>query len=759
MAQGVDAHQTMAAGGRVDFASAFKGSIRPVRKSVFYHGGLLLTTVAMVLLPVVYLAIVAGMGWGVFLYAIHGASLFKNAHGLGSTKLAVFAYLGPLAVGVIGLVFMIKPIFAPRGSRPEPITLSPSEEPMLFGFVEVLCRLMGAPVPRRIDVTCDVNAAAGFRRGFLSFLGNDLVLTIGLPLVAGLTARQLAGVLAHELGHFAQGTGMRATYLIDRIDRWFARVVYERDGWDEQLEEWAQDSGHWAVTLVVQLSRLFVGLSRLVLRLLMFLGHATSCFMRRQQEYDADRYEARVAGSESFAPTFRRIAELSLSMQQAHNSARERWNARELPDDLPALAMITDHSMPGEIRSKLFDSILKEKAGLFDSHPSTRSRIRSVERKPDPGVFHIEQPARVLFKDFAGACKRTTYLVYRSMLGDSALKATFVPVGGIVEKRQEREAVHGAFTRVFAGGATSLRPIVLPEPTLTQPTDSRAAGAAAKAARQRLAPLLATIASAAKDLNQADDALADAGCATAILDGGLRLIATRYHLPAATRDAIAARVREAEAARDRALAVVEPFNADTLARLQASLSILLVPGAEKKIDKLNEKRSRLKALAAANHAVGAVMKDAHTLRQAAANIEAVFKSVITERDRQPVAAAAKKWTREAVTLIERLHAGLDTTAFPFAKDELTVTIAGAILESWPDVESSKEVYAVAQAMVGGVVTIYYRVLAELAALAEEAEDAIGLKPLESTPPPSLRNPRIHPPIQHIDREIEQHEHR
>ena len=55
-----------------------------------------------------------------------------------------------------------------------------------------------------------------------------MVLLIGLPLAAGLSLRQFAGVLAHEFGHFSQGFGMRLTYVIRSINIWFMRVVYER---------------------------------------------------------------------------------------------------------------------------------------------------------------------------------------------------------------------------------------------------------------------------------------------------------------------------------------------------------------------------------------------------------------------------------------------------------------------------------------------------------------------------------------------------
>ncbi len=96
-------------------------------------------------------------------------------------------------------------------------------------FIDRLCDAVHAPRPRRIDVDCQVNASAGFRRGMLSMLlGRDPVLTIGLPFVAGMNARQFAGILAHEFGHFAQGGGIRLIYVIRPISFWFTRVVYER---------------------------------------------------------------------------------------------------------------------------------------------------------------------------------------------------------------------------------------------------------------------------------------------------------------------------------------------------------------------------------------------------------------------------------------------------------------------------------------------------------------------------------------------------
>jgi hypothetical protein len=52
----------------------------------------------------------------------------------------------------------------------------------------------------------------------LGVFKKDLVLTIGLPLVAGLSVREFGGVLAHEFGHFAQGGGMRLTALVRYVN-------------------------------------------------------------------------------------------------------------------------------------------------------------------------------------------------------------------------------------------------------------------------------------------------------------------------------------------------------------------------------------------------------------------------------------------------------------------------------------------------------------------------------------------------------------
>ena len=192
-----------------------------------------------------------------------------------------------------------------RHDRARLRALRREDEPRLFAFIEQICDLARAPRPRRVLVNLDVNASASLSHGVWSLFSRNLTLTIGLPLAGGLTARQFGGVLAHEFGHFAQGAGMKTTYVVRMVSFWFARVVYERDRMDAALENWAKGLDI-RIGIVLHTARLMVWCVRRVLWVLMSVGQLISSALMRQMEFDADHYEIQTAGSEGFISTARR---------------------------------------------------------------------------------------------------------------------------------------------------------------------------------------------------------------------------------------------------------------------------------------------------------------------------------------------------------------------------------------------------------------------------------------------------------------------
>jgi Zn-dependent protease with chaperone function len=415
-----------------DLVAAFEGPITRTRVSALYRVGLVLVTLMMILLPLVYLALIAATVYGVWAYATHFTFLLHSAQGGARIYVGrLMLYFTPLVIGVVLVFFMVKPLFARRPPRAQPLAMNPALEPALYAFIARICDLVGAPMPRRIDLICDLNASASFRRGAASLLSNDLVLTIGLPLVAGLSLQQFAGVIAHEFGHFAQGFGMRLSYIIRHINFWFLRVVYERDAWDVWLEEWGMEAQDAGVLIIVNLARLGVGTSRLLLKVLMLLAHAISCFLLRQMEYDADSYEIKVAGSSAAEAATRRMAELGEAINRSYKEMRTTWTmSRRLPDDFPAYVVVQHAKLPPLFCQRMQDTLGLARTGLFDTHPSDGDRIRRARQAGDAGVFRLELPAEVLFSHFDIVSKQVTQLHYAEDLGLPFVSENLRPVEG-----------------------------------------------------------------------------------------------------------------------------------------------------------------------------------------------------------------------------------------------------------------------------------------------------------------------------------------
>ncbi|HYG61753.1 MAG TPA: M48 family metallopeptidase, partial [Thermoanaerobaculia bacterium] len=269
------------------FLDALRTKIEPVPLPFTYKAALAVVALAMVLLPLLYVTLIGLAAWGVAWYAMNGWALLD---GIGSSRLQAASYITPLIVGGTVVLFMIKPLFARRQKTDDEVPIDPAKEPLLFEFVRRTAVAVGAPVPREIRLDHEVNASASLRRGLLSLFSDDLVLTIGVPLAAGMTVEQLAGVLAHEFGHFGQRAGMRLSHIVRSVSYWFARVVYERDRFDARLEHAVKESGDFRIRLVAWIAAAFVWIGRTILKGLMYVGHVISSSLLRQMEFDADRY-------------------------------------------------------------------------------------------------------------------------------------------------------------------------------------------------------------------------------------------------------------------------------------------------------------------------------------------------------------------------------------------------------------------------------------------------------------------------------------
>lgn len=385
-------------------------SFTPHKPSFFYSIGLFLVAIMMILLPLIYLGIIAASGYGIYYHAVHSGRVFEELSG----KAAMLVYFGPLIIGSIGVLFMIKPLFLRPPKPLKALTINSEEQPDLTAFIYGVADAVGAPRPSSIEIDMNVNAAAAFRRGMLSLLGNDLKLILGVPLICGMTTRALGGVLAHEFGHFSQGAGMRFTYIIRSINGWFSRVVYDRD----QLDIWLDDTAKridLRIGIVLHLARLFVWLTRRILWILMWAGHAISCFALRQMEYDADSFEVQFAGSEHFGTTCEQLYRLNHGLDGAIGLVQETYQQGQVSNDLATLSVHASNRLAPELLEELDKRIQQRRTSLFDTHPADRDRIEAAQKLNLPGTFCAELPATDLLRNPHDFCRTATLHYYETV--------------------------------------------------------------------------------------------------------------------------------------------------------------------------------------------------------------------------------------------------------------------------------------------------------------------------------------------------------
>ena len=207
--------------------------------------------------------------------------------------------------------------------------------------------------------------------------------------------------------------------------------MYERDDWDEALVRGCEAGDRLAVLLYLAL--LCVWLTRWVLWLLMAVGHALSCFLLRQMEFDADRNETRLVGTECFAETSRRLLLLGLAANGAQALAAGPWKkAGRLPDDLSAVIAALADGVSREDALKIEAELRKTRTGLFDTHPAHGERVASARRENAPGVLHLDGPATRLFKDFPRLSRAVSLDFYRRVIGKGVKRDALVPLAALL---------------------------------------------------------------------------------------------------------------------------------------------------------------------------------------------------------------------------------------------------------------------------------------------------------------------------------------
>ena len=446
---------------------SFGGPFPPMKTSFGYGVGLTLVALMLVLLLSVYLLVIGVAAWLTWRHLTGNVELLsKGVVGWGF-------YLMLAAVGVASVFFLIKPLFQREEEDESQHEVFPHEQPLLFQFCARLAEVVGAPQPTRIFVSLSPNAGAALGRGISGLLGKQLWLHIGLPLVRVFTLRQLAGVLAHEMGHFSQRWGMRLGWMIRQTCYWLLRVAYERDEWDRRLERLSSFQDWGILALPAWAARAYVTVTRWILRFLAWIGVGVAGFFMRQMEYQADLYEARLVGSRWFVQTMKHLWQVQMSYQEAVNFLWLSHHDGRLVDDFPHMVQRLTQRFHKEEPNAYEEKWLPEqRLGWMDTHPTDPQRIQAVQQAALPGLFHDEQvaglPARVLFVQFESLCRQLTEQAYRRILKQGFRRQSLCSVEELLHQHAVEQEYEEAYRR-YCQGAVPGYWLFLRPPRLNRP--------------------------------------------------------------------------------------------------------------------------------------------------------------------------------------------------------------------------------------------------------------------------------------------------
>lgn len=690
---------------------AFEGNVLPVRRPLSYRISIGLAALVTVILPLVYMGLIGLVAFGVYLHAVHNVGMLNTSARGNGYFLILITYLAPMAIGTIVTVFMIKPLFARPAHAHRTRSLTRSGEPLLFAFVDRICEAVRAPRPTRIDVNDAINASAKLRRGLLSFFGNDLVLTIGVPLVLGMNTRQFGGILAHEFGHFSQGAGMRLSYVIRVISAWFARVVYERDQWDEWLHATAR-SIDLRVGWVLFVAEAVVWLTRKILWLLMNAGIAVAGMLMRDMEFDADRYEARLAGSDQFADTTRRLIELTVAHQRALETLNRFSRDGRLVDNIPRLAVVTRERLPAEVIEQVHQEEMAARTSWLNSHPCTADRIASAAREQTPGIFRLELPAASLLRDAEDLARKVTLDFYRGVFGVEMKSSALIPIDQLLGSDDQEAAASAALDRLMHGHFQSYRKVAIaPAPPKGDCDELTEAMRSAAVAVESLAAAYGEL---VEKCDNARTRLIEADVYLAYIDAGLKVDTTTFQIE--VNDSASAR-KVADEARDEIAAIekeMAPFEAAVAAQLNAGIGRLFASPRDSAEKRIAEARQRCRRLFPAWHAFQSAFEYRDKLYFQIIRLYAVARYMEGRQTDDVFLRELQKQVNSTAETVNALRSKIGDVPYPFNHAVKDMSVRKFVSpEPVLDKDDPSEVYRCAVAVLHAFDDLRLRILAHL----------------------------------------------
>lgn len=323
---------------------------------------------------------------------------------------------GPVWVAVVRLacvtlgagwwLLMFKPLLVRRPRKPDSQEIRKIGQKALFDLIAGICRMTGASVPGEVRVDCDITVRANLIHGLWSLPFQKTRLTIGLPLVANLSASELAGALANELGRYPQGLYGRLAHMVRGMNDWLSWVALSLNPWEQALAS-AKVGPKKKSSLLVKAWRAFVWVSQRPIWMIMWIARIVSIRALRRMVTNGDRCEAIVIGSAAANEALQKIPHLQSAWLHACRLVQSGLESGRLPDNFPQT--VARHS--ASVKATAESISAWDKGSIFS--PATSVRAKALEKLNLPGALSAKGNGAVWVGEFTELSRQVTHGHYQ----------------------------------------------------------------------------------------------------------------------------------------------------------------------------------------------------------------------------------------------------------------------------------------------------------------------------------------------------------
>lgn len=336
-----------------------------------------------------------------------------------------------------------------RPLRPRPKTakmalqITAATQPQLFELIHTLCWHLRAAPPTQVSLDTTISVRSSMFGGLVGILTGQTTLHLGLPVISVITARELAGLLAHELSHNAGGLSTLFIHAVREMHAWFFRALMERDPWELCMRDAPRKESKthmifrkvlraWMWTAKIPFM-LFAIASRLV-------STATLWIIRRM----AEKCAANVIGSAANARLWRKLDLLGDAWQSASQEIRRGGLQHRLPENLSLLIARHVAKTANERHAA------RAEAGLKSDTDHEK------DAKPPKGAALVEhlspaQPAAAVMRQFVDLSRQVTCFYYQHDLGLNLHEHRMVADDEVIHQNRPEEESLLIIRRYFGG--------------------------------------------------------------------------------------------------------------------------------------------------------------------------------------------------------------------------------------------------------------------------------------------------------------------